>query len=127
MYPSSTTTEYAACATDNVIDTYKDFPLNNLAENWYNKNSTVKVIRSDWWEIQNATACCNNASQYSNAIFYKYDGACEVFLDIHADAGFNSSGKVDVEVWYEPRERGWWGPTVGNGPRGSVSFASLWL
>jgi hypothetical protein len=100
--------------------------LNNLAEDWYSKNSTVTVIRSDWWEFQNATACCNNASQYSNAIFYKYDGTCEVFLD-DARTGYNASGKIDVEVWYEPRERGWWGLTVGNGPRGSISFSSLWL
>ncbi|KAF1927073.1 uncharacterized protein M421DRAFT_181353 [Didymella exigua CBS 183.55] len=126
-YPSSTTTEYAACATDNVIDTYEGFPLNNLAKDWYSKNSTVTVIRSSWWEFQNVTACCNNASQYSNAIFYKYDGTCEVFLDDHTNTRYNASGKIDVEVWYEPRERGWWGPSVGNGPRGSISFSSLWL
>lgn len=99
--------------------------MNNLADDWYSKNLTI--IRSDWSEITNASACCANASQYSNAIFFKYDGTCEVFLDDHADFGYNASGKINVEVLYEPRERGWWGLTVGNGPRGSISFSSLWL
>lgn len=124
-YPSKTTSVYAACATDNIIDTYKGFPLNNLADDWYNKNYTI--IRSDWSESTNATSCCATAAKNPNAIFYKYDGLCEVFVDDQAADGYNASAKIDVQVLYEPRERGWWGPTVGNGPRGSISFASLWL
>lgn len=47
-------------------------------------------------------------------------------MDNSTAVGYNAS-KIDVEVLYEPRERGYWGVTVGNGPRGSVSFSSLWV
>ncbi|KAF9695665.1 hypothetical protein EKO04_006574 [Ascochyta lentis] len=124
-YPSSTTSVYAACATDNVVDTYKGWPLNSLADDWYSKNLTI--IRLDWSDNTNATACCATAAANPNAIFFKYDGVCEVFVDDRTETGYNASAKIDVSVLYEPRERGWWGMTVGNGPRGSVSFSSLWV
>ncbi|KAH6644771.1 hypothetical protein C7974DRAFT_408424 [Boeremia exigua] len=124
-YPSSTTSVYAACATDNVVNSYNDYPLYRLADDWYSKNLTI--IRSDWSEITNATACCGVAATEPNAIFFKYDGQCEVFLAEDVGYGHNASEKIDVEMLYEPRENGWWGPTVGNGPRGSISFSSLWL
>lgn len=124
-YPSATSTFYAACATANVVNSYDGFPLDRLAADWYSKNLTI--IRSDWSEVTNATACCNRAATEPDAIFYKYDGLCEVFLADEPRYGYNASGKINVEVLYEPRERGWWGPTYGNGPRGSISFSSLWL
>lgn len=125
LYPSSTTTSYAACATNNIVDTYDGFPLDRLAADWYSKNLTI--IRSDWSDITNATACCATAAAQPNAIFFKYDGICEVFVDDRIADWTNTSAKINVEVLYEPRERGWWGPTFGNGPRGSISFSSLWL
>ncbi|KAJ8116894.1 hypothetical protein OPT61_g1783 [Boeremia exigua] len=125
VYPSETTSVYAACATNNVIDSYNKFPLVRLASDWYSKNLTI--IRSDWSDVTNATACCNTAAAEPNAIFFKYDGNCEVFLAGDAEYGVNASAKINVEVLYEPTERGWWGSSFGNGPRGSISFSSLWL
>ncbi|KZM26233.1 hypothetical protein ST47_g2621 [Ascochyta rabiei] len=124
-YPSSTTSVYAACATDNVVDTYSGWPLYSLADDWYSKNLTI--IRSDWSDNTNATACCAMAAANPNAIFFKYSGVCEVFVDEYAATEYNASVKIDVPVLYEPRETGWWGLTVGNGPRGRVSFSSLWV
>ncbi|KAF2997840.1 hypothetical protein E8E13_001698 [Curvularia kusanoi] len=124
-YPSSTTTLYAACATNNIIDTYNNFPIDRLADDWERKNLTI--IRSSWSDITNATACCATAAQQPNAIFFTYNGQCEVFVDNGVANLANSSGQVNVEVLYEPRQRGWWSLTVGNGPKGRISFSSLWL
>ncbi|KAJ4346253.1 hypothetical protein N0V95_005569 [Ascochyta clinopodiicola] len=124
-YPSSTTSVYAACATGNIVDTYNGWPLFGLAADWYSKNLTI--IRTDWSDNANASSCCAAAAANPNAIFFKYSGVCEVFVDDHAEDGYNTSAKIDVSVLYEPRETGWWGLTVGNGPRGSVSFSSLWV
>lgn len=73
-------------------------------------------------------------------MFYTYDGSsCDVFVDgseewggysngSYSDGGYSDGevAKIDVPVWYEPRDRGWYGFTVGNGPRGRISFSSLW-
>ncbi|KAJ4371293.1 hypothetical protein N0V83_004510 [Neocucurbitaria cava] len=109
-YPNTTTSIYAACATSNIIDTYESWPLASLADDWSKKNYTL--IHSDWNEISNETSC-------SEGGYNSYGG------------GYNNSDeaevpKINVPVWYEPRDRGWYGFTVGNGPRGRISFSSLW-
>ncbi|CAO2655680.1 Nn.00g044830.m01.CDS01 [Neocucurbitaria sp. VM-36] len=124
-YPDTVTSVYAGCATDNVVDSYKGWPLDRLADDWHSKNYTV--ISSGWDEIANETACCASAATNPNSIFFKYDGStCEVFVDDDVSYGYNATTKIDVPVLYEPRDRGWYGLTVGNGPRGSISFSSLW-
>lgn len=120
-----TTTFYAACGTDNIVDTFDKYPLDRLADDWYSKNLTI--LRPDYLEVGNATACCNVAARNPDAIFFKYDGQCEVFVDDRVADWSNTSAKINVEVLFEPRERGWWGPSFGNGARGSVRFSSLWV
>jgi len=124
-FPSSTTTFYAACATNNIIDTYDKYPLDRLAADWHSKNLTI--LRSDRSEVTNATACCATAARNADTIFFKYDGICEVFIDDRVADWSDTSAKINVEVLFEPRERGWWGVAVGNGPRGKISFSSLWV
>jgi hypothetical protein len=125
FYPSTRVASYAACAPDNIVNTYEGWPLNRLADDWYNKNYTI--IRPEWTPNTNATDCCSTAAAYSNAIFFKYDGSCEVFVDDFSATKYNASSKYDVEVLYEPTQWVGWGLTVGNGPKGRISFSSLWV
>ena len=107
------------------MDTFDKYPLDRLADDWYSKNLTI--LRPDWSEVENATACCDVAARNADEIFFKYDGGCEVFVDDRVADWSNTSAKINVEVLLEPRERGWWGPSFGNGARGSVRFSSLWV
>ncbi|KAF1348346.1 hypothetical protein EJ07DRAFT_160151 [Lizonia empirigonia] len=140
--PTYTRTAYVATETTTITVRTKVSPTETPttysmasgleSRSWFTETRTnyetnYTVIRSDWSDVNNATACCDTAAANPDAIFFKYDGICEVFVDGRAAGGYNSSAKLDVLVLYEPRERGWWGLTVGNGPRGSINFSSLWL
>ena len=105
-----------------MVNSYKGFSQLSLADDWHNKNLTI--ISEG---LNNATACCASAASHSNAIFYKYDGWCEVFLDDRANSTSTSGAKRDVEVLYVPKDPDWYGGTYGNGPRGSIRFSSFWV
>ncbi|KAJ4313831.1 hypothetical protein N0V94_006746 [Neodidymelliopsis sp. IMI 364377] len=137
VYPS-TTSAYAACATNNIIDSYNNFPLNALAAT----NYTVKQYNSYSWaddadSVYTAEDCCSRAAANPKAIFWRfapgYGSGCEIYLGSqcpNADGINGTEGGIreSVDVFYEPiADRGWWSSfTIGNGACGGVNFVSLW-